>query len=120
MRVMERRFVIWTPPDVPQERLRRVAGAGGVNAGAPPAALEQAQEQGQGRAEHRSMPVDEAAGGSQQGEDGAGISSAGAGSAWDRGLAGIWREFCRRLEVGQGQASGLCLNAPAHGHGGLQ
>lgn len=102
MRVMERRFIIWTPPELPAEHLHRVAGAGGVNAAAvaPVAASDAVRERackgdGQGGG-----AAAQPAGGSQQAEGGAGGGGAGAGSPWDRGLAGIWQDFRGRLQVG--------------------
>lgn len=89
MRVAERRFIIWTPPDLQPEAVQ-AAGAhadrlGGA-AAAPPGVLS-------GRS----------GGAARRAAAGPGAAAAGAaGGAWDAGLAGIWRNMTGRLQV-------LCL-----------
>lgn len=93
MRVMERRFIIWTSRDAHEEE------------------RQQQQEQPQRRKKPRKQqppppqqPLQQqqgdGGGGSGSGEDGDAAGSSGQqGGAWDRDLAGIWREFTHRLEV---------------------
>lgn len=101
MRVMERRFIIWTPRDLPSEQLRRVAGAGALNANQLATAAEAGQNRGQGGHERHGFSADDVSGGSPDAGSGAGSEG---GGAWDRGLANIWREFCGRLEVRRGRS----------------
>ncbi len=94
MRVMERRFIIWSPTDAPE--------AGGARQ-----QQQQQQQQQQGESPARQQQQEQQ---QEQQAEGGGACSSGSGSAedggsgqqggaWDQGLAGIWREFTARLEV---------------------
>lgn len=93
MRVMERRFIIWTPPDAP--------GAESTQQQQPQRRKGRKQQQPQsagGEPRQQGAGGGEGAEGGGSGDEGGG-SGGQQGGAWDRGLAGIWREFTQRLEV---------------------
>ena len=102
LRVVERRFIIWTPADLP------AAGAERQQQQKRQQTQQKRQRQKQEQQQEQGQEAEQA-----NGEAGGGGSEGGGsgtqGLAWDRGLAGIWQEFTRRLEV----RPALCIgNAP--------
>ncbi|PRW59252.1 hypothetical protein C2E21_2426 [Chlorella sorokiniana] len=90
MRVMERRFIIWTPADAP--------GAEDSQQQQQHPQQKQKQQQQQRQRQQQQQPGDGEGGTSSGSGEPDGSSGQHQGGAWDQGLAGIWREFTQRLE----------------------